>query len=68
MGLVVSSAHSAANASRDYGKPTASMGRFLDGLDAAPHPIPADRRLLGALGPKMVHLPPRGPPVGTRSW
>ena len=32
------------------------MGRFLDALDAADRPIPADRRLLGALGPKMVNL------------
>ncbi|WP_446220127.1 TIGR03620 family F420-dependent LLM class oxidoreductase [Micromonospora sp. IBHARD004] len=56
MGLGVSNANSAANAGQDYGKPTVSMGRFLDGLDAAPHPIPADRRLLGALGPKMVDL------------
>ncbi|MBM7494789.1 putative F420-dependent oxidoreductase [Micromonospora luteifusca] len=56
LGLGVSNAHSAANAGQDYGKPTASMRRFLDGLDAASHPIPADRRLLGALGPKMVDL------------
>ncbi|GGO19352.1 TIGR03620 family F420-dependent LLM class oxidoreductase [Micromonospora parathelypteridis] len=56
LGLGVSNAHSAANAGQDYGKPTVSMRRFLDGLDAAPHPIPTDRRLLGALGPKMVDL------------
>ncbi|MFG1869898.1 TIGR03620 family F420-dependent LLM class oxidoreductase [Micromonospora arborensis] len=56
LGLGVSNAHSAANAGQDYGKPTVSMRRFLDGLDAAPHPVPADRRLLGALGPKMVDL------------
>ncbi|GHJ54191.1 LLM class F420-dependent oxidoreductase [Nonomuraea sp. TT08I-71] len=56
LGLGVSNAHSAANAGQDYGKPTASMTRFLDGLDAAARPIPAERRLLGALGPKMVDL------------
>ncbi|MGN9917300.1 TIGR03620 family F420-dependent LLM class oxidoreductase [Micromonospora palomenae] len=56
VGLGISNAHSAANAGQNYGRPTVSMGRFLDGLDAAPHPIPADRRLLGALGPKMVDL------------
>ncbi|MEU7799336.1 TIGR03620 family F420-dependent LLM class oxidoreductase [Micromonospora arborensis] len=56
LGLGVSNAHSAANAGQDYGTPTVSMCSFLDGLDAAPHPVPADRRLLGALGPKMVDL------------
>ncbi|MET8045731.1 TIGR03620 family F420-dependent LLM class oxidoreductase [Micromonospora sp. NPDC005215] len=56
LGLGVSNAHSAANAGQDYGKPTVSMRRFLDDLDAAPQPVPADRRLLGALGPKMVDL------------
>lgn len=56
VGLGISNAHSAANAGQDYGRPTVSMGRFLDGLDVAPHPVPADRRLLGALGPKMVDL------------
>ena len=56
LGFGVSNAHSAANAGQDYGSPTVSMGRFLDGLDTAPHPVPAGRRLLGALGPKMVDL------------
>ncbi|GIF68391.1 LLM class F420-dependent oxidoreductase [Asanoa ishikariensis] len=56
LGLGVSNAHAAANAGQDYGRPTASMGRFLDALDAAPRPVPADRRLLGALGPRMVDL------------
>ncbi|MEH1164023.1 TIGR03620 family F420-dependent LLM class oxidoreductase [Micromonospora sp. CPCC 205539] len=56
LGLGVSNAHSAANAGQEYGKPTVSMLRFLDALDAAPHPAAADRRLLGALGPKMVDL------------
>ncbi|MFI6265038.1 TIGR03620 family F420-dependent LLM class oxidoreductase [Micromonospora sp. NPDC051006] len=56
LGLGVSNAHSAANAGQDYGRPTASMSRFLDGLDTAPRPVPADRRLLGALGPKMADL------------
>ncbi|MEU8301118.1 TIGR03620 family F420-dependent LLM class oxidoreductase [Micromonospora sp. NPDC048909] len=56
LGLGVSNAHSAANAGQVYGRPTVSMSRFLDGLDAAPRPIPANRRLLGALGPKMADL------------
>jgi probable F420-dependent oxidoreductase len=56
LGLGVSNADAAANAGQDYGTPTVSMLRFLDGLDAAPQPIPAGRRLLGALGPRMVDL------------
>ncbi|MFC4022071.1 TIGR03620 family F420-dependent LLM class oxidoreductase [Micromonospora sp. GCM10011542] len=56
LGLGISNAHSAANAGQDYGSPTVSMGRFLDGLDTAPHPVAVDRRMLGALGPKMVDL------------
>jgi probable F420-dependent oxidoreductase len=56
LGLGVSNADAAANTGRDYGTPTGSMRHFLDGLDGASRPIPAGRRLLGALGPKMVDL------------
>jgi probable F420-dependent oxidoreductase len=30
------------------------MEKFLDGIDAAPRPIPTDRRILAALAPKML--------------
>jgi probable F420-dependent oxidoreductase len=39
-----------------YSKPLARTRAFLDDLDAAADPVPADRRLLGALGPKMLEL------------
>jgi probable F420-dependent oxidoreductase len=39
-----------------YRNPLASTERFLDGLDAAVHPLPSDRRVLAALGPKMLEL------------
>jgi probable F420-dependent oxidoreductase len=37
-----------------WGKPLEAMGRYLDGLDAAG--VPAERRCLAALGPKMLDL------------
>jgi probable F420-dependent oxidoreductase len=39
-----------------YRKPLAATASFLDGLDAAPQPVPADARVLAALGPKMLTL------------
>jgi probable F420-dependent oxidoreductase len=43
-------------ATGDYSKPLASMRAFLDGLDAAADPLPAEKRCLAALGPKMLEL------------
>jgi probable F420-dependent oxidoreductase len=39
-----------------YRKPLAATREFLDGLDGAPRPVPADGRVLAALGPKMLAL------------
>ena len=39
-----------------YRKPLAATASFLDGLDAAPQPVPLERRVLAALGPKMLAL------------
>jgi len=39
-----------------YRKPMAAMRAFLDGLDAAPVPVPTDHRVLAAIGPKMLSL------------
>ncbi|MEU5158669.1 TIGR03620 family F420-dependent LLM class oxidoreductase [Streptomyces sp. NPDC020875] len=39
-----------------YAKPYGAMVAYLDGLDTAPVPVPAERRLLAALGPKMLRL------------
>ena len=40
----------------EYSKPLARTRAFLDGLDAQPDPLPVGRRLIGALGPKMLQL------------
>ena len=39
-----------------YRKPLAATAAFLDGLDAAPEPVPTGSRVLAALGPKMLDL------------
>jgi probable F420-dependent oxidoreductase len=39
-----------------YRRPMAAMAGFLDGLDAAPAPLPPAGRVLAALGPKMLEL------------
>jgi probable F420-dependent oxidoreductase len=42
-----------------YRKPLAATASFLDGLDAAQRPVPTERRVLAALGPKMLALSAR---------
>ena len=44
-----------------YRRPLTKMREYLDGLDAAEHPLAADHRVLAALGPKMLEL------AGTRA-
>lgn len=39
-----------------YRKPLAATASFLDELDATPQPVPRERRVLAALGPKMLAL------------
>jgi probable F420-dependent oxidoreductase len=39
-----------------YKRPLSAMRAYLDELDAQPVPVPEDRRLLAALGPKMLRL------------
>jgi probable F420-dependent oxidoreductase len=39
-----------------YRKPLASTRAFLDAIDAAEQPVPAENRVLAALGPKMLEL------------
>lgn len=43
-------------ATTEYAKPLSAMAAFLDGLDAGEEPLPAERRLLAALGPRMLDL------------
>ncbi|MEP9385024.1 TIGR03620 family F420-dependent LLM class oxidoreductase [Nocardioides sp. KR10-350] len=40
----------------DYSRPVATTRAFLDGLDAQTDPLPVDRRIVAALGPKMLRL------------
>ena len=39
-----------------YRKPYSKMVEYLDGLDAAPRPVPVDARVLAALRPRMLGL------------
>lgn len=39
-----------------YRRPLARMREYLDGLDAAEHPVPVEERILAALGPRMLEL------------
>ena len=39
-----------------YRKPLKATREFLDGIDASAHPVADDRRVLAALGPKMLEL------------
>ena len=43
-------------ATSEYRRPLSTMRTFLDGLDHAPTPLPADHRCLAALRPKMLEL------------
>jgi probable F420-dependent oxidoreductase len=45
-----------ANQPGRYRKPLAATVSFLDALDAAQRPVPAEDRVLAALGPKMLAL------------
>ncbi|MGW2329921.1 LLM class F420-dependent oxidoreductase [Streptomyces sp. NPDC001700] len=53
LGLGVS--HSALAGER-YKRPYSAMREYLTALDTAPIPVPASRRVLAALGPKMLEL------------
>jgi probable F420-dependent oxidoreductase len=59
LGLGVSSPESAASAGQVFRRPVERVARYLDDLDGAPQPAPARRRVLGALGPKMLRLAAR---------
>ena len=40
----------------NYARPVAALSEYLDGLDAAPSPVPIGQRALAALGPKALAL------------
>jgi probable F420-dependent oxidoreductase len=56
LGLGVSHAPLVESMDRTYERPIAVMEAFLDGLDAAPTPVPVAERALAALGPRMLEL------------
>ena len=56
LGLGVSHAPLVESAGLRYERPYERMTSYLDGLDAAQPPTPASRRVLAALGPKMLRL------------
>nr|WSY48887.1 LLM class F420-dependent oxidoreductase [Streptomyces sp. NBC_00886] len=45
-----------AQLAQNYQRPYSTMVGYLDALDDAAIPVPADRRILAALGPKMLRL------------
>lgn len=46
-------------ATSDYRRPLSALETFLDGVDAADAPIPVERRIVAALGPKMLAMSAR---------
>ncbi len=46
-------------ATSDYKRPLTALEGFLDEIDAAPEPIPTDRRIIAALAPKMLAMSAR---------
>lgn len=59
LGVGAGHARTAEAIGRRYERPLAELGRYLDRLDAAPHPVPADRRIVAALGPRALELAAR---------
>lgn len=56
LGLGASHAHIVERGGGQYLHPYRKVAEFLDGLDAAVPPVPADGRALAALGPRMLAL------------
>jgi probable F420-dependent oxidoreductase len=56
LGLGVSHAPLVEGSGQRYLRPYEKMVAYLDELDAATPPVPKERRVLAALGPRMLHL------------
>jgi probable F420-dependent oxidoreductase len=56
LGLGVSHGPLVEPSGQQYARPYSKMVEYLDALDAAPAPVPKDRIVLAALGPKMLKL------------
>jgi probable F420-dependent oxidoreductase len=59
LGIGVSAPVSAQSVGREFSRPLAVLGAYLDQLDRADPPVLASQRLLAALGPKMLALAAR---------
>ena len=53
-------------ATREYQRPYAKLVSYLDELDELK--VPAEGRVLAALGPRVLGSPPTGPRARTRTW
>jgi len=56
LGLGVSHRPSVERSGATYERPLAKLRSYLDALDAASPPVPADERVLAALGPRALEL------------
>ncbi len=54
--LGLGTSHAPALEPGEYKPPLATMTAYLDGLDAAAEQVPRERRLLAALGPRMLEI------------
>ena len=56
LGLGASHAPAVESLGLEYRRPLSRLGSYLDELDSLPEPVPADQRILAALGPKALAL------------
>lgn len=56
LGIGASHAPFVERSGESYDHPYAHMVEYLDALDQGPRPVPANRRILAALGPRMLRL------------
>jgi probable F420-dependent oxidoreductase len=56
LGIGISHQHAVEGAGISYDKPLQKLRSYLDELDAAPHPVPIDERILASLGPLSLKL------------
>jgi probable F420-dependent oxidoreductase len=59
LGVGAGHAPTAESVGRRYDDPLAELERYLDRLDAAPHPVAVDERIVAALGPRALDLAAR---------
>jgi probable F420-dependent oxidoreductase len=56
LGIGISHQRAVEGAGISYDKPLQKLRGYLDELDAAPHPVPIDERILASLGPLSLKL------------